>query len=115
MLIYLVLCFASSLIIWTLPWLLCFKSKSGKSENRIGTPKGGYKPGHLPEFADPDVKECNTFYDVNSLQAFPPKEELPPTPAVAPAKQSTNNNNNNITNGEPVAAKETKEPPKPAT
>ena len=77
--------FGLSLII-TLPWIAC--SRRGKQNHRklseqtaAGPPKSGAKqPGHLPEFADPDQREANTFYDVQSCVAFPAKDEKGKTP-----------------------------------
>ncbi|KAI6199466.1 hypothetical protein M3Y96_00630200 [Aphelenchoides besseyi] len=46
-----------------------------KPDEKIsGDPKQkGYKPGHLPEFADPEEKDTDTFYGVKSALAFPVK------------------------------------------
>uniref|UniRef100_A0AC35GD00 Uncharacterized protein n=1 Tax=Panagrolaimus sp. PS1159 TaxID=55785 RepID=A0AC35GD00_9BILA len=61
-----------------LPWMMIICGTKRKVEQQQpinnGPPKGGYKPGHLPEFADPDQKETNTFYDVQSVIAFPIKD-----------------------------------------
>ncbi|KAI6220850.1 Guanine nucleotide-binding protein G(O) subunit alpha [Aphelenchoides fujianensis] len=44
------------------------------NEKVSGDPKKkDYKPGHLPEFADPDEKNTETLYNLNSALAFPPK------------------------------------------
>uniref|UniRef100_A0A7E4URN7 Secreted protein n=1 Tax=Panagrellus redivivus TaxID=6233 RepID=A0A7E4URN7_PANRE len=56
-------------------YVTCFKSRKATDPNAPVPPKGGYKPGHLPEFLDPDQKETNTFYDVPSAVAFPLKDE----------------------------------------
>uniref|UniRef100_A0AC34Q0G0 Uncharacterized protein n=1 Tax=Panagrolaimus sp. JU765 TaxID=591449 RepID=A0AC34Q0G0_9BILA len=56
-------------------------------------PEGGYKPGHLPEFADADQKETNTFYDVISAVAFPLKDEdgklIQTTPTPEPTRKDS--------------------------
>uniref|UniRef100_A0AC34G889 Uncharacterized protein n=1 Tax=Panagrolaimus sp. ES5 TaxID=591445 RepID=A0AC34G889_9BILA len=90
--------FGFSLII-ILPWILCatkrkfepINNNNGNGGGGGGAPKGGYKPGHLPEFADPDVKETNTFYDVQSVIAFPNKDEngKATTPPTIPATPNT--------------------------
>uniref|UniRef100_A0A1I8EUI8 Uncharacterized protein n=1 Tax=Wuchereria bancrofti TaxID=6293 RepID=A0A1I8EUI8_WUCBA len=35
--------------------------------------KRPYKPGHLPEFVDPNAKEADTYYGMRSTIAFPVK------------------------------------------
>ncbi|CAD5223283.1 unnamed protein product [Bursaphelenchus okinawaensis] len=48
--------------------------KKVKNEKLSGNPENrGYKPGHLPDFADPDEKSTDTFYGIKSAQAFPAK------------------------------------------
>ncbi|CAD5233172.1 unnamed protein product [Bursaphelenchus xylophilus] len=49
---------------------------TGNAQNK------GYKPGHLPEFADPEEKTTDTFYGIKSALAFPPKNP-DGTPIVA--------------------------------
>uniref|UniRef100_A0A915CTQ1 Uncharacterized protein n=1 Tax=Ditylenchus dipsaci TaxID=166011 RepID=A0A915CTQ1_9BILA len=36
----------------------------------------GYQPGHLPLFIDPAEKASDTFYDLKTNLAFPPKDNV---------------------------------------
>ncbi|KAM3716569.1 ABC multidrug transporter lscH [Dirofilaria immitis] len=36
-------------------------------------PKRPYKPGHLPQFLDPNAREADTYYGMRSTIAFPVK------------------------------------------
>ncbi|VDN03430.1 unnamed protein product [Thelazia callipaeda] len=38
------------------------------------TKQRAYRPGHLPDFEDPDSKEADTYYGMRSAVAFPTKE-----------------------------------------
>uniref|UniRef100_A0AC34FJD8 Uncharacterized protein n=1 Tax=Panagrolaimus sp. ES5 TaxID=591445 RepID=A0AC34FJD8_9BILA len=93
---FLLLAFFGFSLIIVLPWILFatkrkFEPINNNGNGGCGAPKGGYKPGHLPAFADPDVKETNTFYDVQSVIVFKNKYEngKATTPPTIPATPNT--------------------------